>query len=214
MKIGIIGANGNAGRAIYWEATKRGHEVTAIVRNPKKAEDLFGSEAAILAKDAFDLTKEDLVAFDAIVNAFATEPAKAYRHVDLAAKLVALFRETDSPRLVFILGAGSLLTGEDKHLFVEDIREIPGHEEWIGIPEYQWKELQFLREVNNVNWVGVSPSATFEAGENKGIALGKDELLIASDGASHTTTGTMAVAILDELEHPLHHQERFTVGDK
>jgi len=214
MKIGIISANGNAGRAIYWEAMKRGHEVTAIVRNPKKAEDLFGSEAAILAKDAFDLTKEDLIAFDAIVNAFATEPAKAYLHVDLAAKLVALFRESDSPRLVFILGAGSLLTGEDKHLFVEDIREIPGHEEWIGIPEYQWKEWLFLKEVNNVNWVGVSPSATFEPGENKGIVLGKDELLLASDGASHTTTGTMAAAILDEIEHPFHHQERFTVGDK
>ena len=88
---------------------KRGHEVTAIVRNHKKAEDLFGSEAAILAKDAFDLAKEDLVAFDAIVNAFATEPAKAYRHVDLAAELIALLRESDSPRLVFILGAGSLL---------------------------------------------------------------------------------------------------------
>ena len=83
---------------------------------------------------------------------------------------------------------------------------IPGHEEWICIPEYQWKELQFLREVNNVNWVGVSPSVTFEPGENKGIILGKDELLLASDGASHTTTGTMAAAILDELEHPIHHQ--------
>ena len=33
MKIGIIGATGNAGSAIYQEAVQRGHEVTAIVRN-------------------------------------------------------------------------------------------------------------------------------------------------------------------------------------
>ena len=33
MKIGIIGANGQAGRLLVEEAVSRGHEVTAIVRN-------------------------------------------------------------------------------------------------------------------------------------------------------------------------------------
>ena len=37
MKIGIIGATGNAGSAIYREASARGHEVVAIVRNEEKA---------------------------------------------------------------------------------------------------------------------------------------------------------------------------------
>jgi putative NADH-flavin reductase len=43
--------------------------------------------------------------------------------------------------------------------------------------------------------------------------LGRDELLIAPDGSSQVTTGTMAVAILDEIEHPTHQRERFTVRD-
>jgi putative NADH-flavin reductase len=152
--------------------------------------------------------------FDVIINAYATEPFKAYKHVDLASKLVALFRETNTPRLFFILGAGSLKTGDDQHLFVEDIRNHPGSEAWISIPENQLKELLFLKEVDNVNWVGVSPSAIFEIGEKKELVLGKDELLVASDNSSHTTTGTMAVAIIDEIENPTHYQERFTVRDK
>lgn len=214
MKIGIIGTTGNAGSDIYKEAIKRGHEVTAIVKDSLKAQKLFGDKANILVKDAFLLTREDLSGFDVVVNAFATEPSKAYLHVDLAAKLVSFFRETNSPRLFFILGAGSLKTGEDKHLVVEDIRKLPGSEEWVAIPENQLKELLFLKEVDNVNWVGVSPSLIFEPGENKGVVIGKDELLIDSNGVSHTTTGTMAVAILDEIENPTYNQERFTVRDK
>lgn len=214
MKIGIIGATGKAGSAIYKDAIRRGHDATAIVRDKSKALELLGDKATILEKDAFALTREDLDKFDVIVNSFATEPSKAYKHIDLAAKLVAMFRETKTPRLFFILGAGSLRTGDDKHLFVEDIRKLPGSEAWVSIPENQLKELLFLKEVDNVNWVGVSPSAKFEQGEKKDFILGKDELLIASDGSSQTTTGTMAAAILDEIENPTHHQERFTVRDK
>ena len=42
MKIGIIGATGNAGSAIYQETVQRGHEVTAIVRNEAKSKEQVG----------------------------------------------------------------------------------------------------------------------------------------------------------------------------
>ena len=157
MKIGIIGATGNAGRALFHESAKRGHQTTAIVRSAAKAGDVLGADAAVLERDAFSLDAEDLAAFDVVVNAFGTAPHEAYRHVDLARSLVELAGET-TPRLVFILGAGSLTTGDDDHLFVEDIRNIPGAEAWISIPENQLKELEYLRGVTDVDWVGVSPS--------------------------------------------------------
>jgi putative NADH-flavin reductase len=213
MKVGIIGATGNTGQAIYVEAVKRGHEATAIVRNPQKARELLGGDVLVLHKDAFALDREDLTRFDVIVDAFSTAPAQAYRHVDLATLLVGLLRETTAPRLVFVLGCGSLITGADHHLLVEDLRKMPGAECWIAMPENQLKQLRFLQEVDNVHWVGVSPSRTFVRGEASGVVLGGDELLIAPDGSSRVTTGTMAVAILDEIEHPAHHQERFTVRD-
>lgn len=213
MKVGIIGATGNAGRAIYAEAVRRSHDATAIVRSSEEARELLGADAAVLQKDAFELVGGDLGAFDVVVNAFSTPPAQAYRHVDLAARLVGLLRETTAPRLVFILGAGSLMTGADHHLLVEDLRKTPGAETWIATPENQLKELRFLQAVDNVEWIGVSPSAKFVPGKAAGVVLGRDELLIAPDGSSQVTTGTMAVAILDEIEHPTHQRERFTVRD-
>ncbi|MCX6500154.1 MAG: NAD(P)H-binding protein [Arthrobacter sp.] len=214
MKIGIIGATGNAGRAVVAQALARGHDVTAIVRNPGKAAEMLGADLPVLNRDAFDLTTEDLRTFDVVVNAFATAPEQASRHVDLARKLVELTRGNQSPRLVFILGAGSLKTGADHHLFIEDLRQLPSAEAWVSIPENQLRELEYLRSVADVDWVGVSPSAQFEPGEARDVALGIDELLITGDGTSHTTTGTMAVAILDEIEQPAHRRQRFTVGDR
>jgi uncharacterized protein len=139
MKIGIIGATGNAGRAIYAEAVKRRHEVTAIVRNPQKARELLGVDVVVLHKDAFDLVRDDLTRFEVVIDAFSTRPAWAYEHVDLAARLVGLLRETTTPRLVFILGAGSLVTGDDHHLLVEDLRKTPGAESWIATPESEFE---------------------------------------------------------------------------
>jgi len=214
MKIGIIGATGNAGRALYAEAVKRGHQVTAMVREPDEARTLLGADVVVLAKDAFDLVYGDLKVFDVVVDAFSTAPTQAYRHLDLATRLVSLLRDTQRPRLIFIVGAGSLTTGADHHLLVEDLRRSPGAETWIATPDNQLKELRFLQGVDNVNWVAVSPSRTFAPGEATGFVLGRDDLLVAPDGSSHVTTGTMAVAILDEIEHPAHVRVRFTVRDE
>ncbi|MHA7967317.1 NAD(P)-dependent oxidoreductase [Paenibacillus sp. CAU 1782] len=212
MKIAIIGAAGTAGRAIYKEAVQRGHEATAIVRNEERAKDALGNDASLLVKDAFDLQHADFAEFDVVVNAFATEPSKAYLHVDLTAKLIAQFRETEQPRLFFILGAGSLLDANERP-FVETLKSLPEAAPWISIPVNQFKQLEFLRNVENVNWVGVSPSAHFLEGESNTPVIGKDHLLTAADGESHTTSGTLAVAILDEIETPTVLRGRFTVSD-
>lgn len=201
-----------AGKAVYNEAVERGHEVTGIVRNEERGKEILGSDARLLVKDAFDLRKEDLAQFDVIVNAFATPPHEAYRHVDLTAQLIAQFRETSTPRFVFILGAGSLLDENDQP-FIETIRQMPGAEQWISIPANQFKQLEFLRNVDNVNWVGVSPSLEFIEGPKQTPVIGKDHLLKAADGNSRSTSGTVAAAILDEIEQPKFKQDRFTVSD-
>ena len=60
MKLAVIAANGQAGKAIVEEAVKRGHEVTAIVRSENKSQ-----AESIIKKDLFELTKDDLTGFDA-----------------------------------------------------------------------------------------------------------------------------------------------------
>lgn len=66
MKIGIIGATGNAGSLILKEALARDLSVTAIVRHPEKLQ----VKVPILVKDLFELTPKDVAFFDVIVDAF------------------------------------------------------------------------------------------------------------------------------------------------
>ena len=93
MKIAVIGAAGRAGRMIAFAAWKRGHEVTAILRDRDKAP---GIPYPWLEKDLFDLTKEDLAGYDAVISAFGLpfggdHPADAYQKA--MEKLISLFRE-------------------------------------------------------------------------------------------------------------------------
>ncbi|WP_214464581.1 NAD(P)-dependent oxidoreductase [Levilactobacillus brevis] len=217
MNITIIGATGMTGKALVNEALMRGHHVLAIGRSLDKLAKLASGKDSqqlkTIAKDAFALTKADLADSDVIVDAFASSPDQAYLHVDLATKLIAMFRG-DKQRLVFILGAGSLKTGEDHHLFVHDMEKNPKVQEIIEVPRNQSDELAFLRTVNDVYWVGVSPSINFHPGAATELLLGKDELLFNEKGVSETSSGTMAVAILNEIEKPQHQKERFTVADR
>jgi putative NADH-flavin reductase len=213
-KVGIIGATGMAGSATFKDAQNAGLDVTAIVRNADKAKQNLGSDIQILETDAFNLTKSDLEQFDVVVDAFATAPKQAYLHTDLAAHLVAVLRETDSPRLIFILGAGSSFVGngEQRHYAYDDIKADPNNAAWQSIPENQLYELNFLKDVKNVNWTGISPGQLFVPGElATKILYGKDDMLFDEQGRSQTTSETMAKAIIDEIITPAHKQERFIV---
>lgn len=212
-KIGIIGATGTAGQAIVKEAVKQGFDTTAIVRNEVKAKDLFENTVSYLTKDAFELEKSDLQSFDVIVDAFApSDVKKAYLHIDLATRLISYFREEENPRLFFILGAGSLLNGKGKHV-LDDLKESPDAAAWIEAPKQQFKEFNFLSEVENVDWVGISPGILFKQGEVQPAKIGKNTILYDAKGKSETSSGTLAKVIVDEISNPKHKQERFTAID-
>lgn len=215
MKIGVIGATGHAGSKLYEEAKARGHEVTAIVRNAQKAQDMLGADAQILESDAFALTKADLTAFDVVIDGFAVGrfSGLGYLHVDLAAKLIHELRGTDKPRIFFLLGASSLKTASGRFL-IEDLRNSPNSDQWIDVPEQQYREYLFLQLITDVNWVAVSPAGNFIPGDKSAYIRGTDQLLADSNGESILTTGNYAVAILDEIENPQVKQGRFTVNNK
>ena len=69
-----------------------------------------------------------------------------------------------------------------------------------------------MREVKDLDWTFISPSAMFEPGERTGkFRLGGDQLLSNSAGSS-ISFEDYAVALVDELENPQHVRQRFTVG--
>lgn len=66
----------------------------------------------------------------------------------------------------------------------------------------------------NIDWTFFSPAGAFdEKGERTGkFRLGKDDLIVDENGQSHISVQDYAVAMVDELEKPVHHKERFNIG--
>ncbi|BDG81888.1 MULTISPECIES: NAD(P)-dependent oxidoreductase [Bacillus] len=208
MKIGIIGASGKAGSLILKEAKERGHEVTAIVRNASKVQD---QDTAILEKDVFELTAEDLKPFDALVNAFGAAPGQEHLHVEAGRTLISLLKDAKHTRLFVVGGAGSLFVDEDKTTRLMDTPEFP--KEYLPTASNQGENLKDLQKADSISWTFLSPAAFFDpAGKRTGsYQKGKDNVIVNANGDSYISYADYAIAVLDELEHPSHKNERFTV---
>src|SRR5438552_5788834 len=69
MKIAVIGAGGRVGRRTVEEALSRGHQVTAVVRDPKSF-DLTHDRATVKAADVTDADSvaEAVAGHDAVIS--------------------------------------------------------------------------------------------------------------------------------------------------
>lgn len=208
MKIAIIGATGKAGSLIYKEAANRSHEVTAIVRNAAKLENANG---ATLEKDVFDLTGSDLQAFDVVVNAISAPPGQEHLHVEAGKSLITAAKEAVNTKLVVVGGAGSLFIDEAKTVKVMDTPDFP--KEYLLTATNQGKNLEDLQQSEGFKWTFVSPAVFFnpEGKRTGSYQIGKDNLIVNAKGESYVSYADYAIAIVDELENPVHINERFTV---
>lgn len=207
MNIAIIGASGKAGSWIMKEASKRGHQVTAIVRDASKIDD---KQVAIVEKDVMELTPEDVTKFDVVINAFGAPLGEEQPHVDAGRVLIDALTGSRT-RLIVVGGAGSLYVDETKSIRVIDTPEFP--EMFKPTANGQARNLQELKETNDLNWTFISPSAVFDPdGKRTGsYQAGKDQLLVNSKGESYISYADYAIAVLDEVEKPAHLNQRFTV---
>ena len=206
MKLAVVAANGKAGRLITEEAVNRGMDVTAVVRGENKT----AAKDAII-KDLFDLTKEDLADFDAVVNAYGSwAPDTAATICDASMHLVDILRGTDK-RLVIVGGAGSLYVNPEHTQTVVDVTPFP--EEAMPVVNAHGKLLDELRKIDDVNWTYVSPAGDFQPeGERTGkYILGGEELVLNSKGESVISYADYAIAMIDEIESGNHIKERISV---
>ncbi|GIP45338.1 hypothetical protein J45TS6_37970 [Paenibacillus sp. J45TS6] len=206
MKIAIIGASGKAGKFIMDEAGKRGHEVTAIVRNAAKV-----SGVPAIQKDIFALTTEDLNKYDVVVNAFGAAPGEEHKHVEAGQTLIKALSGVEGTRLIVVGGAGSLYVDEAKTTKLIDTPEFP--DLYKPTASNQGKNLEDLKASTDLKWTFVSPAAMFDAeGARSGsYQKGKDNLIVNAKGDSYISYADYAIAIVDEIENPAHIGERFTV---
>ncbi|MDR2975744.1 MAG: NAD(P)-dependent oxidoreductase [Streptococcaceae bacterium] len=210
MKIAVIGGNGKAGSLIVKEALSRGHEVTAIVRRPTNE---LG-KAAILVKDLFDLTYDDLKDFEVIVDAFgAWTPETIPLHITSAKHLCDILSGKPN-RLLIVGGAGSLYVNPEHSQILSDTADFPA--EAKALSQAQGQVLKDLRSRDDVNWTFLSPAADFQAdGIRTGTyKTGGEELMTSEDGQSHISYADYAIAMVDEAENAKHVKERFSVVAK
>ena len=203
MKIGIIGATGKVGNKVLTEAQARGHEVTAIVRNASKLND---QDVKVIEKDIFSLTVDDIEDLDVVGAPLGEEEA----HVEAGRALIKLLKEVDT-RVIVVGGAGSLFVDEAHTTRVLETPDFP--DMFKPTAKGQGRNLQDLQDSEGITWTFVSPSAEFDAeGKRTGsYTLGKDELLVNSQGNSYISYADYAIAIVDEAENVAHINERFTV---
>ncbi|PKG22329.1 NAD(P)-dependent oxidoreductase [Niallia nealsonii] len=209
MKVGIIGATGKAGKAILKESFARNHDVTAIIRNAEKLEE---GSIGVINKDIFHLTKDDVAAFDVIVNAFGAPFGSEHLHVEGGRHLISIF-DGMKTRLIVVGGAGSLFVDPDKKIRVAETPEFPDF-----VRPTAMNQLQNLLDLEDsgIKWTFLSPSAEFDPeGVRTGSYIeGLDHLLVNKSGQSYVSYADYAIAIVDEIEKGKHINKRFTVASE
>jgi len=199
--IALLGATGNVGSRLLDEALARGHQVTALVRDPRRLASRTGL-TVVTGDVAQPETAKALAGHEVLISSL--------RFADISpATLIAFARATGIPRLLVVGGAASLNLPDGTRLF--DAPAFPAEyrtEAGAGIAT-----LEALREVSDLDWAFVSPQMVFAPGERTGhFRLGRDALLFDGAGDSRISYEDFAVALLDEVERPVHHHSRFTVG--
>ena len=213
-EIVLIGASGFVGSAILKEALDRGFKVIAVVRHPEKIKtvhkDLIVRQSDVSSADA---VAEVCKGADAVISAYNP----GWKNPDIAKETTLVYkailegvRKAGVKRFLVVGGAGSLLISPGKRIMDSGL-----------IPESYLPAVRALADVylidltaeKSIDWVFFSPAGIIEPGQRTGkFRLGKDDMIVNEKGESKISVQDYAIAMIDELEKPAHHRERFTIG--
>ncbi|SHG56641.1 NAD(P)-dependent oxidoreductase [Massilia sp. CF038] len=211
MNIVLIGASGFIGTALRNEALARGHSVTALVTRPEKI--AAQANLTVVASDVMDVQKlsAQLHGFDAAIAAFSGHAQSEVLDYYLTGigNIITAAKEARAPHLLVVGGAGSLEVAPGQ--LVIDTPDFPP--QYKATAQGALQALEMLRRETALNWTMLSPSAVIAPGQRTGVfRTALDRLLTRDDGSSSISVEDYAVAMIDELEEPVHPRKRFTVG--
>jgi putative NADH-flavin reductase len=190
----VFGAGGRAGRAVVEEARRRGHRVTAVVRDPARHPDMDTEGVTVVAGDVTDAASVTRLAdgHDAAVGAVYDPTVPAGEFYPAAARALL---DAGTPRLV-IVGLASVLPTAAGPLLMDT----PGYPNayrdlYLG----HAAGVEALR-TGEGDWLVLSPSGDFD---HAGGRTGRYRLAPA-DAADRISYADLAVAVLDEIDTPKH----------
>ncbi len=212
MRITVLGPTGKVGNRVVTEALSRGHEVTAVVRNSTRFNDL---PAAAKARAGDVDNVEDVARVstgqDVVISAIRPAPGNESDIIPTTRALMDGLAQTGVRLLVVGRAATLTVPGTGGKTVIEDSSFLPVSARHIG--KASADQLDVCRAETRVDWAYLSPPAQLAPGKRTGnYRLGTDELLLDPEGNSTISMEDLAVVLLDEAERPKHHRTRFTAG--
>jgi putative NADH-flavin reductase len=116
MRVVVIGATGRTGRLVVAELLRRGHETTALVRDPNKLDQALAGRVRVVTGDSRGPTvlATLIEGADAVISALGPTNKETTLHRDTATALAAVMRTVGVRRFIGISGAGIDVPGDDK----------------------------------------------------------------------------------------------------
>jgi uncharacterized protein len=207
MNVVLFGASGMIGSRILHELMRRGHTVTAVVRNP---ENIKATGSRVVKGDITDEASVAAIAkgAEAVISAYAPPQAQPDLIVPATQSLLNGLKKGGVKRVIIVGGAGSLEAAPGVPLV--DMPNFPA--EFKGIALAHRNLLPILKE-SDFDWSSLSPAALIQPGERTGkFRLGTTRLLSDAKGESRISAEDYAIALVDELENPKHLRQQFTVA--
>ncbi|MFG1947807.1 NAD(P)-dependent oxidoreductase [Nonomuraea sp. NPDC048826] len=193
MRIVVFGAGGRAGRRAVEEARRRGHEVTAVVRDPARHGDL--GDVRVVAGDVTDpaSVRRAAAGHDAAISAAADLTMSPHDFFTASARALV---EAAAPRLV-VVGLASIMPGASGAPLMDE----PGYpSEYRAFFLGHAAGLAELR-ASDVDWTYVAPAGDFDHG---GTRTGRYAIADHADATSRISYADFAIALVDEVEAPRH----------
>ncbi len=216
MKVALIGASGFVGSAILNEALNRGHQVTAIVRNPEKIT-AHHEHLTLVKADVLDTAQvtDAVSGADAVISAYNpgwSNPDIYAEFLKGSQSIQAGTAAAGVKRYIVIGGAGSLEVAPGVQAV--DTPDFPAAIKPGASAARDYHNL--LKDEKDLDWTFFSPAFEMHQGTSgvrKGTyRTGLDTPVFDVDGRSVLSVEDLAVAIIDELEQPKHIKQRFTAA--
>jgi putative NADH-flavin reductase len=210
MKIALLGAGGMIGQRILQEALSRGHEVTAIVRDPAR----FTSPdpaVKVVVGDALNVESLSAAAagHDVLINSTSTNrDGDPQLFIKIAHTLLTAVKKSGVPRLIVVGGAGSLYVAPGVQAV--DTPQFPA--EWRPGAAALRDALEIYRTAD-FDWLFISPAAYIHPGERTGkYRVGGDDYMVDANGNSEITCEDYAVGLLDQAEQAAPFKRRIALA--
>ena len=211
MKIIVFGASGDVGRRVVAEASKRNHQVTAVVRRKEAVAFEPSIDVSVLDVSSSPNLEELVAEHDVAISALRPPDGDEPLLLPLTQAVVNA-AQPKKVRFLIVGGAATLLVPETPG---HTVLTAPGFLPESVVPIATACKSQFDWCIDQLGSLGtyLCPPAMLTPGDRTGsYRLGTDTLVVSSTGQSEISMEDFSVALVDEAETPRHTGRRFTVG--